>query len=388
VLPTATIAPEVQPTQAPAGQILPTDVVPTTAPGPTAQVLLDPGANLHLRQYPNTDALSLGLAPSGTALLVNGRAGAPELPPNVTPTPELTPFVDPVTLLEEGEDLVPAETWLNVSYATPDGGTITAWINALYVGLRDAQGRTMRLADLPTVPFNRAGQATNTAIQPPTAREFPVTVTIVGVDPGVNLHMRRIPSTGGESLALVPNGTVLDFVGITEELDWVLVRYTSPDGGVVRGWISADFATYQRSGQPTDFERLEILGELTILTGEERGGVEVAPSLNITPTATPLRNVIVGTVFNLNEGANLHLRRRANTAGESLALLPNDTQVLVNGQTTDDAGLVWLQVSYEGQDGWVSSEYVLLTFNGRAYNLADVPLIDLTTPTPTETPAA
>ncbi|HYO89904.1 MAG TPA: DUF4397 domain-containing protein, partial [Candidatus Limnocylindrales bacterium] len=103
-----TLAPEVLPTAAPAGGL------------PTARVLTDPGVNVHLRQFPSSQALSLSLIGSGTNVDVLGREGAPATRPDATATPEgtpePTPFVDPATLLESpGDDLDPTTTWLFIS---------------------------------------------------------------------------------------------------------------------------------------------------------------------------------------------------------------------------------------------------------------------------------
>ena len=379
-----TEAPVVQPTEAPSTNdvvILPQPTaIPTTA-GPTARVVLDPGANLQLRLYPSREAFSLGLAPAGTILQVNGRAGEPVPAFDTTATPlppDATPFVDPVTLLEDGQDLDPATTWLNVTFDTPDGGTITAWVNALYLNLHDSQNRPLLLRDLATIPSNRAGQSVDTAMEPPSPRENVITAIVTNLDPGVRTHIRRIPTTAGESLALVPAGTQLEFVGVTEARDWDFVRYQAPQS-TVTGWISNNYVTLQRNGESVTFDRLQELDELTILTEDQRGSVvttgQVQPNV-----ADSLRNVVAGTVFNLNADANLHLRRNNNDQSESLALLPNGTQMIVTGRSPDD---VWLQVTYDNQQGWVASQYIQLTFNGQPFELASLPVIDTTTPTPT-----
>ena len=380
--PTATLAPVTQPTQDAGVEILIPPTPAETTEGPTARVLVDPGVNLQLRQYPNSIALSLGLAPSGATLHVNGRAGDPVPAPGTTatPTPDgATPSVDPITLLQPGEDLDPRQTWLNVTFDTPDGGTITAWVNALYVGLHDSQGKSLALRNLATVPSNKAGIAQNTAIQPPSPQEYVTYAIATNVSPGVRIHIRRIPDTAGESLALIPAGTQAEFVGVTDARDWVFIRYTSPDS-TVTGWVSIEFVTFQRNGLSVDFDRLQELNELTILDGTQRGAVTSTgqPTAGIAPD---LRNVVAGTVIGLNADANLHLRRIASEQGESLALLPNGTTLVVTGRTEDS---VWLQVTYQNQTGWVSSEYVQLTFNGQPYDIATLSAIS--TPTPTASP--
>ncbi|MBK8028548.1 MAG: DUF4397 domain-containing protein [Chloroflexi bacterium] len=380
-----TAAPEILPT---ATLAVPAATAPAAFTGPTAQIMLNPGANLHLREYPRPDARSLGLAPSGAILLVLGREGEPGPVAGLVPTPTTTPFVDPVTLLEdEDTDLVPEETWLYVTYITPDGGSITAWVNAQFLALSDADGETFMLRELLTIPSNRYGFASNTAIQPPTERQSALTVTIVGVDPSANVHIRRTPTSEGESLARIPNGTVLDFLGLNEAQDWAFVRYTSPDGGALRGWVNTSFISYQRNGQPTTIEELVTREELVTVADEERGDIEVQPQA-AAPTATPLRDAIVGEVIGLDPGANLHMRRRPSATSESIALLPNGTTLVITAQSVDTDGRIWLETTYQDQTGWVWAQYIQLSFNGRSFEVTAVPTLAPTpTGTPTEAPA-
>ncbi|MCC6613609.1 MAG: DUF4397 domain-containing protein [Anaerolineae bacterium] len=364
----------------------------TTAPsGPTARIILDPGANLQLRQYPDRDAFSLGLAPSGTVLAVNGRVGAPAFLPDVaTPTlaPEATEYVDPVTLLGEDEDLVAADTWLNVDYITPDGGVINAWVNAQFLDLRDPRGLRQRLADLPTVPSNQAGEARDTAVTPPPLPENIVEAIVVGLDAGVNLQIRRTPDTSGESLALVPNDTALELLGVNETREWAYIRYVQPEGGIVRGWVSTRFLRYSFRDRSIDYDEMEQRELLNIIPDEQRGDMSSGAAGPVAPTQNPLRNVVVGTIA-LNEGANLHLRRNPNSNSESLVLMPNGTQLIVSGRTDTSE---WVQVEFEGQVGWTSSQYLVYTFNGAPYELADIPVtatLDITaTATPEGTPSS
>lgn len=397
--PVATPEPTPEPTAVPTEAAAPTEAVveaqPTAAAtevvagatpvpaGPTAQVLLNPGANLQLRQYPSSEALSLGLAPSGALLRVNGRTGEAVPTPGTTATPlppEATPFIDPVTLLAEDADLDPALTWLNVTYDTEDGGTVTAWVNALYVGVRDAQGRLMRLRDLPTVPSNRAGGTQDTAMVSPTARQNITFVTVGNLDPGVQVHLRRLPSTGGESLALLPAGTETTLQGVNEERSWVFVRYTT-DASTIDGWLNLEYVSMQRNGLAVSFDRLQELLELNVLGDDVRGGV-VAGAQPTSGVAQDLRNVVVGTVIGLNPGANVHLRRFHDAQAESLGLLSNGMTVVVNGRSVDD---LWYQVTYQGNTGWIAVDFLDLTFNGLSYERESLPIIDTSTPTPTPT---
>jgi hypothetical protein len=236
--------------------------VPPTATGPTAVVQLDPGANLHVRQFPSSNAFSLGLAPSGAVLDVIGRQGAPELDPEETPEPEATAYVDPAALLASpDEDLNPADTWLFVTYHPAEGGEIDGWVNALYLTVSDQRGFPQRLADLPTVPSNRSGEVRQTTGQaPPTSTPIAADAVIatVQLNPGANLHLRRQPNENAESLALIPNGTQLVVTGQIESGDWLQVSYEGQ-----QGWIASQYVTLTMNGVPYQSSLLPVISTPT-----------------------------------------------------------------------------------------------------------------------------
>ncbi len=332
--------------------------------GPTAQVVLNQGANLQLRLYPSPDALSLGLAPAGATFSVLGREGAP--------AGEEDTFDDPALDLEDDEDLEAADTWVNIIYNTPDGGAITAWVNARYLTIRAAQGGLQRLANLPTVPSTQAGSSQNTAIQSPPLPDRAITVFSGNMSADARVHIRRTPDTLAESLALIPPNTEMAFLGTNDAEEWYFVRYTASDA-VVTGWINAEFAPrLVQLGRDITIERLIELEELIIIEDDERGGVvsTVGETNNI---PAELRDVVVGTVINLNAGANLHLRQIDDITGESLVLIPTDAILIVDAQNVDGT---WLRATYEDVVGWVFATYVDLTFNGVEYDLNELPLID------------
>jgi hypothetical protein len=361
ILALATATSEPQPIQ--------TAVEPTPIPAanaPTARILLNPTANLHLRLYPDSQSFSLGLAPASATLIVQGREGAPLIIPG-TPT---EPFVDPAEGLTRNQDLNPAEVWLYVVYNTTDGGSVEAWVNAQFLAVTAPDGGTQRLASLPTIPRNRPGRSSSTVVQPPAGIDRTVTARTGNIADGTRVHIRRLPNIMAESLALVSGDTPLVLLGVNADRSWYYVRFTNADG-TATGWISALYiVALERLGQSVTLERLQELNELNVLNGDERGGVErsIPPTSAFDPA---LRNQVVGEVINLNVGANLHLRRFDNSAAESLALLPVGTTMLV--ESRNEAG-TWLRVIVENQRGWVSSQYIALTRNGRLYNVNDLPI--------------
>ncbi len=358
---------------------------PVVAVGPTAQIQLNPDANLNLRQFPSANALVLGQAPSGVRLLINGRAGAPiDLEGNLLDEDgniiEPEDYVDPIDLLEEGEDLDSTQTWLNITYNTPDGGQIIAWINAQFVLVRDERGNLGALRDLETVPANQPGEAINTSVRPPSAPLPRTTVRIINLNPGVNLNIRRTPETTGEILFGIPLGTVTALEGVNESREWAFIEYQPPQGGTVNGWISLQFAELQLNGTLASFERLEDQELLVIIPDDQRGTVTADAPRLATPTQDPTRDVYIATV-QINPGANLNLRRTPNAQAEVVAQIPSQTQVIVTARTIDEA---WVFTSYEGISGWVASNFVSVTFNGVLVNLTEIPLAELDTETETE----
>ncbi|MBI5666553.1 MAG: DUF4397 domain-containing protein [Chloroflexi bacterium] len=357
-------APPAQPTAAPAASAF------------TARPLVDPGVNLQLRQYPNPDALSLGLAPSDATLIVNGRMGGEAALPGQPSDPNATPFVDPATLLEGNADLTPEDTWLNVTYQTPDGGSITAWVNAQFLSVSDAAGKPVRLASLPLIPMNQPGEAQNTGVTPPPVLVDRVAATVFNLDPGVNLNIRRVPSTDGEVLARVPNGTVMELLAVTEERDWAFVSYTPPEGGSITGWVNTLYVQYTLNGRPIDYEGMEARNLLVISDGTERGEVTAGVAPVARPTTDPLRDAIVATVV-LDAGSNLNLRRNPNADSEVLLQIPSGGQAVVTGRSGDGN---WLQVTFEGAEGWIAARtetatFVRLTLNGKPVDVKDVPIV-------------
>ena len=72
---------------------------------------------------------------------------------------------------------------------------------------------------------------------------------------------------------------------------------------------------------------------------------------------------IVGEV-NVNADSALHLRRYPDATSESLALIPRGMHLRLDG-VTESSG--WYKVTYDGDDGWVAGDYLLLSMDGRQY---------------------
>ncbi len=341
----------------------------------TARINLNPDANLQLRQYPSSEALSLGLAPSGSTLTVIGRRGPSEYfegEPADEPV-DLSDFgeEDPADALEdEDDDLLPEDTWLFVTFNTPDGGAINAWVNAQYLQVFDDEGGTARLADIDPIRQNEAGEAVATAITPPSEAVDRVSVVVFNLNPGVLLNIRRTKGTDGEVIARVEVGTVMTFLGIDEDQEWVFVEYLSPDGGAITGWVSFQYVQIQLNGVLSDLEEIDEEDDtlIVIMDDDTRGEIRGDATRPDLPTPDPLEDAVVGEVV-LDAGASLQLRRTPSIDGESLDLVPSGTRLIITGITNNGE---WFNVTFEDVEGWVSSQYLVLSFNGEFAEIDEI----------------
>lgn len=337
---------------------------------------LDPGVNLQLRQYPNREALSLGLAPAGSTFEVVAREGAPvALVEGEEPPEEAADWVDPVEALGEDEDLEPTETWLRINYPTPDGGTISAWVIGQYVDVRDGRNNRVALRDLETFGGNIPGEAVNTAITPPAPPEDRVTVIVTDLNPGVNLNVRRLPDTVGEVLVRLPNNTVTEFIGLIEpdedgEQNWVFVEYLTPEGGSVTGWASTTYVRYEYNSRSTTIEEITERGYYNEVDPETIGQVRGSVQQATIPTPDPTRDAYVAEVL-LDPGANLQFRRLPDAQSESLNRIPSGTRLIITARTE---AADWLKTDYEGETGWVAAQFVVISYNGQFVEVESVPV--------------
>lgn len=333
---------------------------------PYAIVEVDPDSALHIRQYPSSDAMSLGLLPAASDLLVLGRRAPADLDGyglSLLPV-DLSDFtVDPAAALLPYQDLPAADTWLYVVYVTPDSGALYGWVNAFYLQVFSHKGEGQRLASLAPVPQNQLGGATNTDIRPPSLAEH-VSARVYGLDPGAYLNLRTGNDASTEVLTQVAADAVLDFVGLDAAEEWAFVSYESPQGNMVTGWASMDFMQLLLNGKPVLAGSLRALdpSAVPVIGDGVTGAIQPADPQDTDDSDQPMSG-IVGEV-NVNFDSALHLRRYPDATSESLALIPRGMQLYLDG-VTESSG--WYKVTYEGYEGWVAGDYLILSMNGRQY---------------------
>ena len=327
-----------------------------------ATVDVDEGAALHLRQYPSSRAMSLGLLPAQSQLFVLGRRGPSQADPGeaLALPVDLSDFRDEAVTLLPYQDLPPANTWLYVMYRTPDGGALYGWTNAYYLDVVNQAGEKQRLASLTLVRQNRPGSAFNTSIKPPELTDR-IAARVAGLDSGAMLNLRRGNNALSEVLAQLPPETTLRLIGLDATDDWAFVEYRANTDSAITGWASMDYIQLLLNGAPVQAATLRALDPAAVpfISDTATGGTQ-----RVTTVATPVPMAgIIGEV-NVNFDSALHLRRYPDATSESLALIPPDTNLRLDGITENGD---WYKVAFEGENGWVAAAYLILSMDGRRY---------------------
>jgi uncharacterized protein YraI len=263
----------------------------------------------------------------------------------------------------------------------------------------------------------------------------------VTLNQGVNLQCREYPSAQARSLGLIPNNTRLVVLGLFAPRDetgdvgrfdailienvpdftpilaedftvndfdptflasfersqlWFAIDWILQDNTAFGCWVNAQYVdiSFKNKRVDTLVGYLELVEGLNfelipynVPGGPRDPNIVVDPRSVSAPTPLASNTRFTATV-NVNQGVSLQLRRTPSIQGESLALLPNNTNLSVlakfivplTGSVGEPTVPEWLLVDFLQADGttlrgWVSAQFVILTFNGRLASVVDVPLL-------------
>jgi uncharacterized protein YraI len=383
----APVAVAQEPTVAPLVVVNTPTLRPTVIRGIFATVITNEGVNLKIREYPRTDAKTLGLIPSGDQVKVVGVKG-----PNsrtATPAGFQTKASTPTIVATARADI-----WVFIEWQNTDGDKISGWTIAQYLDFV-VNGKTIRrdnitdVLSFPQVPDDQFGTIEGSGLTP-VAPDDKRTVGTVITQVGVNAQLRRQPSVKSESLALLPSGSTVFVqsktsvppkgeIGEPKSATWFFVQFDA-EGASVFGWMSADNLTLAIAYNKKPVDEKDVPVAASITPGFIQG--------NATQVVAPGGAGILGTVILLDVGANLKLRRDPNINAEVLQDITLNSELQILGR--NGAG-TWLQVRFNGVSGWVSAQYVRVTRNGRTYNIKELKIVNgerdtFGTTTPTATP--
>ena len=129
---------------------------------------------------------------------------------------------------------------------------------------------------------------------------------------GGNCNVRDLPSLSGDILGTMKNGQTADCLG-GQSVDNRGVVWYEIDYKGMSGWVSSKYAYLN--------------------------GVNAVSYVTIT-------------------GGQCHMRLEPNLSGEVIEILEEGSQAAYHGEvSTDDRGVDWYYVNYDGEEGWVSSRY-------------------------------
>jgi uncharacterized protein YraI len=263
------------------------------------------------------------------------------------------------------------------------GGTFTAWL-LQQVSVQpntDIQGGAWAY-----IQNNFSGAVTRVGIDP-TGGTDPNSPNIVWSDWGGGLNQwnlmqvtTRAGATGAVTLFLYatqsqpsdPNGVFWDdayLVGIAGA--GLPTGGQQPAAPVTTQVATSTVRLNVRGGPGTTFPRIGTMlpGQAYAVTGESNGWYSIdfngqtgwVSSAFVTvsegqPTAQGGTASAAPTVDSLNFTLNYAVRLRAapNTTSDTLARIPFEAVVQATGRTSDSQ---WLQVTYNGQTGWVASRF-------------------------------
>lgn len=215
-----------------------------------------------------------------------------------------------------------------------------------------------------------------------------VNVHIIG-----NCNVRSSPSLNGTILGSVSDGSTLKGSGEVRTdkrgVDWFNVTYKGK-----KGWVSSKYAYTSKSSGKSSKTTKYVVGD----TG--KSNVHTGPGLNykiigvlhvdesaryLNKTSVDGRGVVwykiswdgrnawvsskytcidgkgksSGTV--IADGGDCHVRTGPALGYKSIGVLYEDEEASFRGKTsTDDRGVLWYRINWEGRTGWVSSKYASL----------------------------
>jgi uncharacterized protein YraI len=97
--------------------------------------------------------------------------------------------------------------------------------------------------------------------------------TVVGLDPGINLNLRRTPDTNAEVIAQIPMGANMRVISRSGSMSWLEVEFEG-----TTGWVASLYTVLSFNGRPVD---------LAAIPENPTFNQTATPTQTPTATATP-----------------------------------------------------------------------------------------------------
>jgi len=148
------------------------------------------------------------------------------------------------------------------------------------------------------------------------------------------VNVRSGPSTQYTILGKARSGDAMDITGQLADGTWLRVNFNGQEG-----WVLASL--FNPTGDVTTAPEA-VAGPSAVLKNASSG-----TTTTTSPEATAEPGAVVGTTT-----GNVNLRSVPTTQGDVLVIIPFSTELTATGRTATSN---WVQVSYNGQTGWITS---------------------------------
>jgi cell wall-associated NlpC family hydrolase len=177
---------------------------------------------------------------------------------------------------------------------------------------------------------------------------------------GDNIRVRSGAGTNNDQIAEAHEGEVVSIIdGPQRDAKgerWFKVKAPGGTGWIVAGYLDAkEDSSSSGTGSSSKSSGSSNAGSSKSPSGTSNSSSGGSSS---SKTASAPKLVGFGKVAN-TDGDPLRMRTAPNTGGDVISMLDPDTSVAIKqGPVTDKAGIVWYQVSANGQTGWVMAQYL------------------------------
>lgn len=223
-------------------------------------------------------------------------------------------------------------TWYRVKY---DGST-KAWVSSKYATLSGASS---------------GGSASGSTSSDSSSSASGKDVGYGTVKAMASVNIRKGPGLSYKTLGSVSEGTVLTYQGERYKDDRGVYWYRVSYGGSNKAWISSTYASLSKGASTTTSSGVSASGNASEAN-------RATPAPTATPQSTPVPDY--GRVSIL---ASLNVRLGPGLDFDSIGTVGENKTLKYHGEScTDDRGVTWYRVTFDGRDdAWVSGMHAQLS---------------------------
>ncbi|MCC6176967.1 MAG: SH3 domain-containing protein [Chloroflexi bacterium] len=252
---------------------------------------------------------------------------------------------------------MPRAQWIGLGLAAALAVALTAGLVFVILSIARPSETALAPTPAPVAAGTAASQpgsiaeifATSTPTIPATPTQVRRDRLQVANTDGQGANLRREPSSDGEKLTTLPDGTAVDVIGPNREAEGLTWRNVQESGGQ-SGWIAASYLVPEGTAPPPSSAIIEAATPAAASAAPARPTSAPAARPTSATTTGPSSRGQVGNTG--GQGANIRSEPGAN--GKVLKTLAEGSPVDVLGPEREVEGRVWRQVrDSQGVTGWI-----------------------------------